>query len=518
MVIAWINYVNLATTRAIERAKEVGIRKVVGASRGQLVGQFMTESVLLNLAAMVFAITLVQLVQPYFNGLAGESLSIRLLLGQGYGGWYATLTLGAVIVAGVLASGAYPAFTLSAYEPVKVLKGKSSNSGKGILLRKSLVVFQYAVSVALIAGTFAIYHQIRYMTGKDLGFQTEQTLVVYGPSLTSGDSTYTDRANSLKEEVKRLAAVKAAATSSMLPGDRGNRWFGLQMTGSNTNLKISSSWLFVDYEFIPTLGIKMLAGRDFRRTDHTPNKPDMRKVANVVINRKLAQLLGFNEVQMAIHRKVTYMGWELDIIGVMENFHQQSLREALEPVIFLPSYRTGNFYSFKVSPDQLPQTIARIEETYLKFFPGNTFEYFFLEEKFNRQYKGEMTFGRLTVTFSLLTIFIACLGLFGLAILATAQRTKEIGVRKVLGASLTSLLLLLSKDFIRLILLANLIAWPLAFLGIREWLANYAFQIDMSPWLFVLPTLLVLLIALLTVSTQTWKAARSNPVNSLRYE
>jgi putative ABC transport system permease protein len=208
----------------------------------------------------------------------------------------------------------------------------------------------------------------------------------------------------------------------------------------------------------------------------------------------------------------------MEIIGVTENFHQQSLREAFEPAMFMPGYRAGNFYSFKVSTNQLPQTIAHIRDAYRRFFPGNTFDYYFLDEKFNRQYKGEMAFGRLTGTFSLLTIFIACLGLFGLSVLATAQRTKEIGVRKVLGASPASLLLLLSKDFIRLILLANLIAWPLAFLGIREWLYHYAFRIEISGWLFVLPALLVLVVALGTVSFQTLRAARANPVNSLRSE
>ncbi len=513
--IAWVNYINLSTTRAMERAKEVGIRKVAGASRSQLVQQFLSESVLLNLTALVFAVTLVQFVQPLFNGLLEQNLSLSLLLGKGYGGMLTPLLLLGVIITGVFLSGFYPAFALSAYRPVVVLKGKFQRSSKGIVLRKSLVVFQYAASIALIMGTCTVYYQIQYMTRMDLGIQLDQTLVVYGPGQTPWDSTFIHKANSLKTEVKKLASVKDAATSARMPGDRWGRLFDLQLAGNNSDQTLSSSNLHVDYDFIRVFGIKMLAGREFRSTDH---KEDWAKVTSVIINRKAAELLGFLQPEQAVNRQVKFWRKTWDVVGVMENFHQQSLKNELEPVVFIPTYGTNNYFSFKVQPEGIAQTINQVKAKYLQFFPGNTFEYFFLDERFNRQYHDDILFGRLTLTFSVLAIVVACLGLLGLSLYATIQRTKEIGVRKILGASVVSILVMLSGDFIRLILLANLIAWPVAWWVMHKWLQNYAYKIGFTPWFFILPALLVLLTALLTISLQTLRAARSNPADALRYE
>ncbi len=278
---------------------------MVGAARQQLIGQFLSESVLLNGLALLLALTLMQFAQPLFNYLLGRELSLGFLLGKGYGGLLTPLVLAALMLLGIFLSGFYPAFTLSAYNPAVVLKGKFRHSNRGILLRKSLVVFQYAASIALIAGTFTVYYQIRYMTGKDLGIKLDQTLVVYGPGLTGWDSTYIEKANGLKQAVKELTTVKDAATSARMPGDRWGRMFDLQVLGSNSDKVLSSSNLFVDYDFIRMFGIKMLAGREFRLTDH---HVDPAKITNVIINQKAAQLLGFANGTDAVNRKIKFWG------------------------------------------------------------------------------------------------------------------------------------------------------------------------------------------------------------------
>ncbi len=513
--IAWVNYINLATARAMERAKEVGVRKVAGAARSQLVTQFLAESVLLNLIALVLAVTMVQLTQPLFNRLLDHQLSLTYLLGECVGGWAFTAGLAAVIGLGILGSGFYPAFVLSSFRPVAVLKGKYSASRRGILLRKVLVGGQFVATVALITGSFVVYRQVRYMSEKSLGVSIDQVLIVNAPRLTDWDSTFIKRMDTFKDELKGIAGVVGATTSGTVLGHEIGRDFRVRRVGSDENTYFTVRSTNTSYDYIDVYGIKLVAGRKFTPLDH---HPDGSKLHNILINEKAARLLGFGSAAAAVGKQIMVYDKAWDVVGVVADYHQKSLRNPIEPLILYPSYGNANPISVKVRAENLPATVEAIKQKYEAFFPGNLFDYSFLDEVFARQYKDDRLFGKVFGLFSGFAILVACLGLFGLSLYAITQRTKEIGVRKVLGASEGSLLLLLSKDFMQLVLLSHLVAWPLAWWGMRLWLEGFTFRIDLSPWLLLVPTAIVLVVALLTVGTQTLRAARSNPVRSLRSE
>jgi putative ABC transport system permease protein len=515
LLIAWINYINLATARSLERAKEVGVRKVAGATSGQLIGQFLSESVLLNLFALVLALLLTVLLQPILNQMVGKPLSLSLLTGQGYGGSAMALALVGVFALGLFLSGFYPAFALSAFQAIQVLKGSFKRSAKGIWVRKSLVVFQYTASVVLIIGTFIVFRQLEYMRKENLGFNMEQMLVISGPDLTRWDSTAIDRINSFKTEAKRHPTIKAATASINLFGNRLPRTFNVKRVGTNEAKGVTVSRMAVDLDFFDTYRIKLLAGRNFLTTD---SNPDGRKVVNAVVNLSTARLLGFPSAASAVGQKFMLFNQEKEIVGVVSDFHQQSLRHPIEPIVFLPFYTNGGFYSFKIETTDLEKTIDQVREDYETFFPGNDFTYFFMDEQFNQQYRDDQVFGKITTFFSFLAVLIASLGLFGLSSYTIAQRAKEIGVRKVLGASVASIVSLLSKDFLKLVLIAIAIASPIAWYAVSQWLEDFAYKIDLSWWIFAVAGILAVLIALLTVSFQSIKAALMNPVKTLRSE
>ncbi|WP_221622088.1 ABC transporter permease [Larkinella knui] len=515
LLIAWVNYINLATARSLERAKEVGVRKVAGATTGQLIGQFLSESVLLNLFALVLALILTVMLQPILNEMVGKPLSLSLLTGQGYGGNLMALALAGVFALGLFLSGFYPAFALSAFQAIQVLKGSFKRSAKGIWVRKSLVVFQYTASVVLIIGTFIVFRQLEYMRKKNLGFNMDQVLVVSGPALTRWDSTAIDRITSFKAEVKRYPAIQAAASSLSLFGNRLSRSFNVKRVGSNAEKGVTVSQMGVDLDFFDTYRIKLLAGRNFITTD---SNPDGRKVKNAVINLSAARLLGFSDAVSAVGQKFTIFGREWEIVGVVSDFHQQSLRHPIEPIVFQPFYTNGGYYSFKIASTDLEKTIEQIKAKYQAFFPGNDFSYYFMDEQFNRQYRDDQVFGQITTFFSFLAVLIASLGLFGLSSYTISQRSKEIGVRKVLGASVTSIVALLSKDFLKLVLIAIVLAAPIAWYAVSQWLEDFAYKIDLSWWIFALAGVLAVGIALITVSFQSIKAALMNPVKTLRSE
>jgi putative ABC transport system permease protein len=515
MAIAWINYINLATAKALDRAKEVGIRKVLGAYREQLIGQFLSEALLINCIGLVIAIIFVQLLQPAFNNLLDRQLSLTFFLNQGLGSYLSAFGLAGIMFTGIILSGFYPAFVLSSYRPVTVLKGKYRTSQKGIALRKGLVIFQFAATVVLIVGSFMVYRQIRFMSEKELGLDMDQILVVQAPRLTSFDSTFITRIESFKDILKAIPSVKGATTSNNVPGQELNRDFKVRRTGTAEDTYFTVRSFGVNYDFTEVYGIKLLAGRNFSPADHNP---DWNKLHNLLINETATKLLGFSSPEDAIGKTIQVYDKQWDVVGVIGDFHQKSLRNPIEPTLLLPLYGTWNPISIKVAANDLPRTLASIRSQYEAFFPGNIFDYFFMNERFNRQYKDDQLFGKVFGLFAGFAIFVACLGLFGLSLVTTAQRTKEIGVRKVLGASAGHIVTLLSKDFLKLVLVANLIAWPLAWYAIHTWLEGFAYRIDLDVWVFVLAGILALLVALLTISYQSVKAALSNPVNSLRSE
>ncbi len=515
IVIAWVNYINLSTARSAERAREVGVRKVTGASKKQLISQFLAESFLINLVAIMLAILLVIIVQPAFNALIQHRLSFFNLFQKSLGGYSITAGLLALILAGILISGFYPAFVLSSFRPILVLKGKFSASKKGIVLRKGLVVGQFAITVALIIGAFVVYKQIKFMSTQELGININQVLVVKPPVFSNFDSSFMAKENSFKEELKQIVNIQGATTSNRIAGDEMGRAFNVHRSDDNSGNKFTARNIGVDFDFINVYGIKLLAGRNFSPTDYNP---DYDKLHNVLINTSAIKLLGFSSKEDAIGKSVTMFNKKWDVIGVVNDYHQKSLRYPMEPTIFQPFYGTDNPISVKIRGSNPASTIAAIKAKYAAFFPGNLFDYYFLDEKFNEQYKNDELFGKAFSIFAGFAIFIACLGLLGLSLFATTQRTREIGVRKVLGASVSNIVFLLSKDFIKLVLIAFVIASPIAWLVMHNWLQDFAYRIHIGYWIFIIAGLLAIVIALATISFQAIKAALANPVKSLRTE
>ncbi|HLL94350.1 MAG TPA: ABC transporter permease [Spirosoma sp.] len=506
VVIAWVNYINLTTARSIDRAKEVGVRKAVGSLRSQLMVQFMTESVLLNALAVALALLLVALALPTFNELSGQQLSFSML-----GSSLFWLPLGGLFVVGSFFSGLYPAFVLSGFKPVTVLKGKINQSRQGITLRKSLVVFQFVASLFLLVGTLAVFEQISFMRKQSLGINIDQTLVL-NPPIVANDSTYMRQMAAFKTELLRQSGIRHVAASTVVPGQASD-WNagGIRLKGMDESKGKQYRIIGVDYDFIKAYDLKLLAGRNFSKEFGSDPKA-------VVFNKMAIQQLGFDDPAQSIGKQIDFWGETFTIVGVTNDFHQQSLRDAYEPLILRLSPDVRGFFSIKLATTDLMGQIGLIRAEWNRFFPGNPFEYSFLDERFNNQYRADQRFGQVFGLFTLLAIVVACLGLFGLASFTTAQRTKEIGIRKVLGATVGEIVEMLYREFAVLILVAFVIATPLAWYAVTQWLQSYAFRTNLPWWLFVMPFLVVLLTSLLTVSFQSIKAALTNPVKSLRSE
>ena len=506
VVIAWVNYINLATARAITRAKEVGVRKAIGSRRRQLVIQFLSESALLNGLALLLALFIVLVAIPGFNRLSGQQLSFSLFGERNF--W---LCLVALFSVGVFFSGLYPAFVLSGFRPIEVLKGKMTSTKQSGWLRKSLVVFQFTASLFLLTGTFTVFQQVQYMRKQSLGIDIDQTLIVRQP-IVGIDSAFLQKMTAFKQEVKQQSSVHAIAVSTSIPGEAvGWNAGGIKLVGTDESTQKQYRVIGVDYDFMKTYGLKLISGRFFSTEFGTDDH-------GVIFNRKGLEQLGIDQPSAALGKKIDFWGQQYTIVGVVENFHQQSLRESFEPLIFRLIPDLSGYVSLKANTSGITQTIDHVKGSWNKFFPGNTFEYFFLNEHFDKQYKADQRFGQVFGLFTGLAILVACLGLFGLASFMTLQRTKEIGIRKVLGASAANILALLFKEFAILLLVAFLIGIPIAWATIVNWLQDYAFRISIHWTYFALPFVAIVLIALLTVSFQTVKAAFANPVNSLRSE
>ena len=515
IVIAWVNYINLSTAKSMERAKEVGVRKVTGATKQQLIRQFLTESFIINIVALLIALLFVLLVQNSFNSLIQHQLSLSYLFQKGLSGYNITIALLILILAGIVVSGFYPAFILSSFRPILVLKGKFTTSKKGIVLRKALVIGQFGITVALIIGSFVIYKQIKFVNDQNLGMNISQMLIVKPPELTNWDSTFISRENSFTEQLKQLPHVLGATTSWNVSGDEIGRSFNVRRIDQDSTTHFTMRHMGVGIGYIDLYKIKLLSGRDFTYTDFNP---DFGKLHNLILNESATKLLGYSSPQDAIGKTIIRGRKKWDIIGVINNYHQKSLRYPIEPTMLFPAYSTNSSISVKVDIKELPATIASVKKIYDIFFPGNLFDYSFLDETFSKQYSNDRLFGKVFAIFAGFAIFIACLGLFGLSLFATTQRTKEIGVRKVLGASVSNIILLLSKDFIKLVIIAFLIASPVAWYIMYNWLQGFAYRINIGWWVFAAAGILSIIIALMTISFQAIKAAIANPVKSLRTE
>jgi putative ABC transport system permease protein len=502
--IAWINYINMATARSVERAREVGMRKVLGAMRRDLIRQFLIESFLLNLVALIISAGLFFMLITAFDRFTGRDTLTGISLTEKYWMIFAGLFAG-----GTLLSGIYPAFILSAFQPVTVLKGSFKNTGGGINLRKGLIVLQFLTSVVLIAGTIIVYQQVTFMRRQQLGVNIEQTLVMNG-AFSVVDSSYQDVFQPFKNDLLQQTGIKHVTSSTSVMGNE------IYWTSNVRALLPGSTGytlyhLGIDHDFLPAYGLKLVAGRNFSK-DFTADR------RTVMLNEAAVKLLGFKDAEDAVKGSVTRNRDTLRVVGVVSNYHHQGLQKAIDPMILILRPNSRQFYSVKIETADMQKTIASIEKIWNKNFTADPFNYFFLDDTFNQQYKSDTLFGKVFGIFAFLAILVASFGLLGLSAYNVLQRTKEIGIRKVLGASGRSILVLLSKDFVKLIVVALLLAIPAGWYIMNQWLQDFAYRIDIAWWVFALAGALALLIAVITISLQALKTVTDNPVKSLRTE
>jgi len=499
LFIACINYMNLATARSLRRGKEVGMRKVVGAQKGQLIVQFLGESVAMALLAMVFSIMMVLMALPAFNSLVERQLSLnpihnpQLFLGL----VFITLSVG-------LFAGSYPSMRMSGFKPISVLSGAFTRSSKGSSLRYVLVLVQFSITIILIICTIAVREQLKFIKNMDMGYTKEQiiTIPVRGGSVRQN-------IQSIKTELLQYSDIIAVSTSGRLPNNI-DTFTSRDWTGRNPDEPIPIYYNTADYDFIDLFGMQIVQGRNFSR-DFPSDETGV-----FLVNETAVKVAGW---ESAIGRKLTH--WRGDtgeIVGVIKDFHLHSLHRPIEPLYVFLDTRTFSNISIKIKSANIPATIDYVEGVMKKFSPSFPFSYSFFDEVFERAYFTEQRMARVFGAFAILAIFIACLGLFGLSAFAAEQRTKEIGIRKVLGASDSKIFLLLSREFIRWVLLANLIAWPIAYYAMNKWMQNFAYRIHLGIFAFLISGGTALLIAYITVSYQSIKSTRANPVDSLRYE
>lgn len=499
LFIACINFINLTTARSVERAKEIGIRKVVGATKQELIRQFIGECVLLCLIAFVLTVILFAALLPMFNLLAGKTISTGLWAN----GWYVLALFASAVTIGLLA-GIYPALVLSSFKPVTVLKGRFATGTKGIFLRKGLVVTQFAISIALIIGTIIVYLQMHYMQNKDLGFAKSQMIVID----THGDPAR----EALKEAVAGLPKVNSVSMSVGIPGGDNNGAYS-EIQNKQGEMQVANLDLYdVDYNYLKQYNIKVVAGRAFSRDFGTDTTHAM------IINETAAKLFGYATPEEALGRSFRQWGREGVIIGVIKDFHFRSLQENIKPLTMRLEPHDCDMLSVSVAGGDLSGTIRAMESKWRALMPNRPFNYFFLDEFFDKQYRTEERFGKLFFNFALLAIMISCLGLLGLASYSAVQRTREIGIRKVMGASVSDIVNLLSRDFLKLVLISFVIATPVAWYFMHKWLQVFAYRISIGWWVFAVSGIIALLIAIGTISYQALKAALADPVKSMRAE
>ena len=504
LLIACINFMNLATARSAIRAKEVGLRKVVGAIKKQLIMQFMGESLLISIIAFIFSLVLVRLALPVFSGLSGRDLHLDFMGIP----WLIPGLIALVFFVGLIA-GSYPAFFLSSFNPVTVLKGKFSSSRASTRFRSILVISQFVISITLIIGTSIILKQLNFVKNKNLGFDKGNLIVT-----ELMDSRLRQSQESIKAELKKVPGVINAATSHVVPGQEANVQPFIPEGFSQEQAQLMQS-INIDPEFIPTYGIELIEGRNFSH-EFTTDSDEA-----VLINETAMRKFGWDN---AVGKTIQVPGdkvseWNLrTIIGVVKDFHIDSLHSIIMPLCLTDEPNYFNTVTIRINPKNISETLGLLQEKWKTIDPGHPFNFFFLDEYFGRQYASDERLSNIFGAFTLFAIFIACLGLFGMASFMAEQKTKEIGIRKVLGASIPGVVTLMSRDFIKLVLVANVIAWPIAYFTMRSWLQNFAYQAGINIWIFLQTAALAIGIALITVSYQSIKSAFTNPVDAIKYE
>lgn len=502
LVIAWINFINLSTAKASERGLEVGIKKALGAHKKQLIFQFLTESFWVNFIAIAFAILLTYAFVPYLSAAIDQTLEVNLLQPV----IFSFLIL--LVLAGPVIAGIYPSLILSSFRTVIALKGKFvSRKSHAFSLRKGLVVFQFVISTLLIAGTFAVSEQLSFMQDENTGMNLGQTLAVKGPELNVTRVGF----EAFKNNVSKIAGIESISSSRSVPGAGYNWGTEARRSGepeSNSH-HINVTW--VDEVFTQTMGIELVSGRDFSEATREGEN-------GMLINEATLEEYGLGTAEEALTQRLIISGDTIPIRGVLKNHHWNSLHSNYSSAIFLYRWASLDYFTMKVTSNDIRGTIKQVEAEFQEAFPENPVEYYFLDDFFNRQYKADLAFANIFRAFSAFAIFAACLGLFGLASYSVVQKAKEIGIRRVLGASGIEITVLFSKRYLALMLIANVIAVPIAYYGIQDWLSNFAFSIGITAELFLIPMVLLLIIAAITISFQTIKAAMANPVKNLRSE
>jgi putative ABC transport system permease protein len=507
--IAWINYINITTVRALGRAKEVGLRKVVGATRRQLSGQFFWESLVINFLAALLALIIVFLSLKYYNQISGNAFSAAI-----FGKLDFWLFFFLIFIIGAFLSSLYPAAVLSSFKPVDVLKETSMRFNRGNMMRKLLVVVQVAISVGLIAATLTIYNQLQFMRNHDLGFDKNQVLVLKSPRLAASGGELLKSLKIFKDEVLKDPRITNATPCFHVPGEQDTKaddsiWRELDGPGKTVFTQVT----WVQDDFVGTFKIRLLAGRDFSKEIESDKEA-------AIINETALKLLGYKGPSEAIDTYIMKKGnrKRYKIIGVMKNYNHYSLEKEIEARVLLPTSKYLSFLALRLDTTNLQETMTFLREKWQEVLTLNPFDYYFVDEFFDRQYKEEKQFGGIFRVFTLLAIFIACSGLLALSSYVVLQRTKEVGIRKVLGATTRGILLLLTRDFIKLTLLAVCIALPLTYWGVSSWLQDFAYRIGIGWWFWVIPTILIIPIVMATLSVNVFKIASTNPSQSLRYE
>lgn len=514
LIIAWVNYVNLSTARAVERAKEVGLRKVVGARKGQLIGQFLTESLLINFMGALAALILAEFLLPYFNTLVGKEVLTSVWSNLGF-----LQQLGLFFLLGTVVAGFYPAIVLSSFRPIGVLKGKFSKSKQGTFLRKGLVVVQFTASLILIASTIIVYQQVQYMINRDKGIDINGALGFENPPIDRDEyDQFVSRYNTFSDELRKIDGVVEVASISNMPGggsaEISSTSGGIKIIGRTDRITSTVYRTRINDRVQDALDITIIAGRDFDRTIATDT-------SGVIVNLSLLKMLNIDDPASVINERIQFGRNEnnpkYQIVGVFNDYNRTSLKTNVEPTVFSYAEATGNTL-LKLNSKDLSGSVNQIEATWRQFFPDAPFEYTFLDQRFEKLYSEDKKFGFLFANFSILAILVASLGLLGLSSFLSIQRTKEVGVRKVLGASVANIVLLFFKDFVWLILIATVVGVPLIYLSMNNWLNNYAYRIDFPWWVAILSMIVISLFAFATVGFQTYKVAILNPARTIRYE
>lgn len=506
LFIAWINYINLTTARSLSRAKEVGIRKVMGSYRSHLIGQFMFESFFINLIAFAIAALVVTLVFPTFNQFVGTSNSYSWPDASFF--W---LGLAGVFFLGILLSGFYPAFVLSNFKPIAVLKGRFAASESGNLLRKSLVTFQFLASVVLITGTFVVYKQMDFLQSQDLGVNIEQNMIIKSPNFSS-DSVRSIKDPIFKNRLTNNSSIRSQTRSTAVPG-RSADWNagGIRLITQTEAESNQYRVLGADDQFMDFYGLEVVAGRKFDRSFGGENE-------NVLFNEEAVAKLGFKDIEEALNKKIYFWGDTFNIVGVVKNYRHESPKQAYDAMIFRYFESPNGYYSVKINTENMRESVDQVQADWEAAFGNKIFDFFFLDDYYNEQYESEVKFGSIFGLFAILAILVACLGLFGLASFITSLRSKEVGVRKVLGASLQQLLILLTGDFVKLVLISIVIAAPISWWLLQSWLDGFDNRISLDVMVFAIPAIVIVLIALSTVAFHTFKTAMLNPADTLHDE